>query len=545
MKYFNFKRYKFSTVTKKLNTLRHGFLKIFKLVDFKRYDFKNIFKYIDIKKYHFPKITESFYFKLPNLNQLKKIKFTKNRFLVLHLPVSIIFFSFLYIAIPTLYNYDSSVIEKQICKNQKIECLIRGKINYVFYPTPRLKIRDLIVYDFFDRKKILMSAKEASIKLSFKNLLAMDKHEFKKLKLINYEINFNLKNIKDYKKILTKRISFIPTDFKKGKFIFFDGKEYVGHIKDVNIDLKSKDGFLNAELNGELFNDNLFFSLKNKKNEDKFSTDIILKMSNMKFITKANIFHPTTTKDILSGNILVKNGKNRLTAIFDYKDGTISINKSNIRNVFLDGKLEGKLKFLPFFGFNLDLNLNNINLSKIYTYFLSLDEKDQKDLFNISKKINGKLNLSTNKIYSKSDLLKSFESRIKFNNGNIFIDQFLISLGKLGAADILGTFDNNKKFTSFKFESNIFVDNKKKFLRKFGIYNKTDILSNLFISGSFDLDKQRLTFYEISDNEKLKNDDVNYIEEEFNNLMLEDGYASLFHFSKFKEFIKSISSEIN
>ena len=50
MKYTNFKRYKFSTVTKKLNTLRHGFLKIFKLVDFKRYDFKNIFKYIDIKK---------------------------------------------------------------------------------------------------------------------------------------------------------------------------------------------------------------------------------------------------------------------------------------------------------------------------------------------------------------------------------------------------------------------------------------------------------------------------------------------------------------
>ena len=34
-------------------------------------------------------------------------------------------------------------------------------------------------------------------------------------------------------------------------------------------------------------------------------------------------------------------------------------------------------------------------------------------------------------------------------------------------------------------------------------------------------------------------EDINYIEKEFNDLMLEDGYKSLFHFPKFKEFIKS------
>ena len=50
--------------------------------------------------------------------------------------------------------------------------------------------------------------------------------------------------------------------------------------------------------------------------------------------------------------------------------------------------------------------------------------------------------------------INSFESRLKFYNGNVKIEQFLINLGKLGAADIIGSINNDKKFTSFKFECN-------------------------------------------------------------------------------------------
>ena len=153
--------------------------------------------------------------------------------------------------------------------------------------------------------------------------------------------------------------------------------------------------------------------------------------------------------------------------------------------------------------------------------------------------------MSSDKIYSSYNLVKSFESRIKFNNGDILVEQFLINLGKLGAADILGTINNGEKFTNFKYESNIFVDNQKKFLSKFGIYNKQNIASNLFVSGNFDLQNTRISFYEISSEVKLSNDDVNFIEKEFNDFMLTDGYESLFRFPKFKEFVKSITSEIN
>ena len=45
--------------------------------------------------------------------------------------------------------------------------------------------------------------------------------------------------------------------------------------------------------------------------------------------------------------------------------------------------------------------------------------------------------------------------------------------------------------------------------------------------------------------EKFKDEDVAYIEKEFNDLMLEDSYASLFNFVKLKQFIQLITPETN
>ena len=102
-----------------------------------------------------------------------------------------------------------------------------------------------------------------------------------------------------------------------------------------------------------------------------------------------------------------------------------------------------------------------------------------------------------------------------------------------------------KKFTNLRFESNIFIDSQKKFLSKFGIYNKENLPSNFFVSGNFELENLRASFYEISGDKKLKNDDISFIEQEFNDFMLEDGFKSLFLFPKFKEFIKSVTTDTN
>ena len=525
-------KYIFSGIIKSIKFIINDFLKIYKLIDPRRLDFKKVYKYLDIRRYDFYRIN-------------KKINLTNYKYVPIYFVVFVIFMGFVYVVIPKFYSYDKSKIAKTVCINQNVECLIKGKVYYSFYPTPRIKIKDLIINDLFEKKDTLMTVKNTVIKLSIKNLLVKEKHKFKKIKFNNFEINLNSKNFKEYKNIFIKKINLIPITFAKGQIIFFDGKNYVATINNANLYLKFMQDSIDAKLKGKFLNDDIYVNLNSKVVDSKSFTDIILKMSNINFLTKVNFINSEKDKNIRNGNLLIKKGKNRITAVFDYKDNELVINKSNLRNTFLDGKLEGKITFLPYFNFNLDINLDSINFTKLYNYLLALDAKKQKNLFKINNKINGKFSLSSDKIYSSYNLVKSIESRVKFNNGNILIEQFLINLGKLGASDLLGTINNDKKFTNFRFESNIFIDNQKKFLSKFGIFNKKNLPSNFFVSGNFDLENLRASFYEVSGSEKLSNDDINFIEQEFNDFMLEDGLESLFLFPKFKKFIKSITSETN
>ena len=542
MKYINFKRYKFSTVLKNINAIRYNFSKFFRFIDFKRYNFSKFFRFIDFKRYDFTKVYKYFDFRRYNFFKIKKINLKNYANIYLYFIAGIIFSIILYLAIPIFYSYDRLYVEKKICKNQKIKCLIKGKINYSFFPSPRIKIKDLTIKDFYNKDINLAIIDNAAIKLSLKNLLIKEKQNFKEIELSNFEAQIDLK---EYKKANIKKINFIPVYFKKGKIILLDDNNYVASINDVDLDLKPKNNLIKAILKGNFLNDNLFISIDRKSKDNQPYTNIIAKMSNLNLVTKLNLFDSIKNNGVGSGNISIKKNKNRLNAVFNYKNNEIEILKSNLRNPFLDGKLTGKINFSPYFDYNLDLILNSINFTKLYNSFLALDKENKKKLFNINNKINGKLNFSSEKIYSKYNLVKSFESRLKFYNGNLSIEQFLMSLGKLGAADINGKIIKNKKFSNFKFESNVFVDDQKKFLSKFGIHNKESLPLNLFISGNFDLDNTKMIFYEMSEDKKLSKEDVDFIELEFNDIMLEDGYTYLFNFPKLKDLIKSVTNEKN
>ena len=535
MKYFNIKRYKFSTITRSLSKFTDNILDFLKIINLKKtykyfedkiYQLTKTFKYLDLRKNNI-------------FNAIKKIKIGSNRFLFYHLPFAIIFFGLLYILIPTFFNYEKSVIERMICTGN-VKCIIKGKISYKFFPTPRLKINDLKI-NITPSKTNLFTSNDTFLKLSVKNLLAKEKHKIKKIIINDFESNINLKKLKNYNSIFEKKITSIPIVFKNGKISLYDKKNYLTTITEANITVKLLKDYSAVNLKGNFLNDNIKINFNNEIDDNKAKSEIEVKMKESNFYTKISFLDPK--KNIKNGKFLIKKENNKISGIFDYKDNNITIIKSNIRNRFIDGKLSGNLIFLPYFDFNLDLNLNSINFTKVYNYFLSLDKEEQKEIFKVNKKINGKLNFSTEKIYSKHNLIKSFESRIKFYNGNTKIEQLLINLGKLGAADLLGKIDNNEDSLNFKFESNIFVDNKKKFLSKFGIYNKEKISSNLFIQGSFDLQNIRASFYEIFDEKKFNTEDINFIESEFNDLMLENGFEDLFNFQKFKVFLKSARDE--
>ena len=528
MKYFNFERYKFSRILKNLNLKKLYFSRIYKNISFK-YNFTKIYKPFNVKLYRFPKV-----YKYINLSLFKRI--------TTYLLGIVIFSVLIYLSTPIFFNYNKSNIEDAICKGLKIRCSIEGNINYGFIPSPRLKIENLIIYDLVEKSKHLGEIKNAEIKLSVINLLDKDKLTYQKLILRDAKFNYDLEKINKYKKYFSQDINSIDINLYKGSIEFFDEKKYITTLKDINFKYNFSKKTEELTLNGIFLNDDIYINLKNKKD---LSKKLILKLKNYNLLTKIDFFNSKSKKDIINGNILFKKGKTKFTGIFALKDEQIIIEKSNLRNSFLDGKINGSIKFLPFFNFNLVFDLNNLNFNTLLNLITSLDEDNQKNLFRINKKINGKLNISSAKVFSKYTLVRSFESQIQFVNGNIRIGQLLLSLGKLGAADLNGVINNDKKFSNFKFESNIFIDNMKRFYNKFGVFNKQKNPYNLFTSGNFDLTNLKLQLYEISSGENFKNEEINFIENELNNLLLDNGYESLFNFSELKKFIKIMTVDTN
>ena len=528
MKYFNFKRYKIATILKNINFKRYNFSKIYKYLNLRKYNLSWFYNFFDLKRYSLVKI-------------YKQIVKKKIKIVSIYILGFILLSSIVYLSIPLFYKYDKTYLSKIICGELKLQCVINGKASYNLFPSPRITIKDLIVNDLQNNKNILLKIGKTEIKFLPNQILSKEKINFSKLNLEDVLINLNYENLNLYIKHLSKNILSKKINLRKGKIELFDEKKFVTRIEDINF--KYRPGNKNVStLKGKFLGDDIYLNFKNNKDKTK---DLVIKLKKLNFLTKLSILKPNNSQNKFEGNILIKKEKNRFVANYNFYDNQITILKSNLRNSFLDGKVEGIIKIMPFFDFRINLDLNSLNFNKLNNLIVELSEINQKNLFRINNKINGKLNMSAEKVFSKYTLINSFESQMQFVNGNILIDQMLLSLGKLGAADFTGTIKNDEKFTNLKFESNIFIDNLKRFYNKFGIYNKLQTSSNLFVSGNIDLTKFNLHIYEILNKEKIPEEDLVYIEREFNNIILYDGYQSFFNFLNIKEFVKLITSENN
>ena len=62
------------------------------------------------------------------------------------------------------------------------------------------------------------------------------------------------------------------------------------------------------------------------------------------------------------------------------------------------------------------MDLNTLNFNSLYTSLIKLNDNQKKNLFRVNRRINGSIQISTEKVFSKNTLVNSFESKIKFNN---------------------------------------------------------------------------------------------------------------------------------
>jgi len=527
MKYFNYKTYNFNKFFRKLNFRKYDFSKLIHYIKFKQPNPKKIYKYLIDLQYDFLKIIK-----------LKIYRYYKAS--IIYFIGTTLALILIYLVVPFFYSYNKSNIESLICEDFEFKCYVRGKIYYNFIPTPRLIIQNVQVNSLDDEKEILAKIKRVDIILPLKDLYKKTKKNLNKIQLKEANLFVNYEKIYQYKNLFLKKKKNNVISLKKSYIDFYDGSKYITSINKINGKYKYKRNYEKINLKGNFLGDDLSIDFKSDSNSEK---ELVIKLKELNFLTKINFIITKKEEDLIKGKILVKKDKNKITSIFSLKNNEVIIKQANLRSSFSDGKMLGKIKFKPFFDFDLDIDLKSLNFYTLSKYIISLNEESKKKLFLINRKINGRINLNTDKMFSKKTLINSFESQIQFINGNILINKLLLSMGKLGAADLTGTIKNEKNFANLKFSSNVFIDNSKRFFNKFGIYNKEKKPLDMFISGNLDLTNFKIRFFELSSKEKFTNEDITYIENEFNDLLLIDDYKSLFDFSNFKKFIRLVVAQ--
>ena len=152
------------------------------------------------------------------------------------------------------------------------------------------------------------------------------------------EINLNLEKISEYKKIYYKKLNLKSIRLKKGTINFFEDKKYITNITDIKFNHILSKNSSKTILKGKFLNDKIYFKLKNKKNDKKISANIILKLIDAKLLTKISIFNLPSKTDSISGNILLKKDKNRLSSTFIYKDKQLVFLNPQVSRVNMMGQ---------------------------------------------------------------------------------------------------------------------------------------------------------------------------------------------------------------
>ena len=136
-------------------------------------------------------------------------------------------------------------------------------------------------------------------------------------------------------------------------------------------------------------------------------------------------------------------------------------------------------------------------------------------------------------------LITSNQSELEFRNKDIIIHKLLLDLGKIGASDIQGKVITDQKYTKLYFDQNFYLDNNKIFFNRFNLKNFSDI-NNLNFAGEINLSNFLLKLNSVSFEEELSLEDLNFIEENFNQILFEKQLDSFFNYLNLKYFLELV-----
>ena len=190
--------------------------------------------------------------------------------------------------------------------------------------------------------------------------------------------------------------------------------------------------------------------------------------------------------------------------------------------------------------FDLNLDINQINLRKFLLYYFPEDKNYSFLNSGISKKINGKFKILMKNTNSFIGRINDIEMSLIFENGDMRIENASAILPQGSKINCNILYSDNYKDPFLDFSLNFYSQNSKKFLRKFNIYNFSDNEASLLISGKINLKTNKIKFKNVVANnrEKFDRQDVLNLEKNFNQFVLDQGILGVTDFFRLKKFAK-------
>ena len=450
-------------------------------------------------------------------------------FIGFFLIILLAFFSYFLKPIYFNFNENKDIIQNKINEKFKLTTTIDGNVSYSALPSPTIIIENTRI-NFGKTKSREIKVKKILIRTATNKLNNINQLDFKKLIFDKQNIEINPSNLKHIFNFFTlhKKGQIL---FKSTKVVFEDDQKNKVNFEDINLQDKFKEDKHKIDTKFYFSNNEIKIKFRNTLGAKK---SLKINIPDLNQNLEINFDKESNLKN-LKGNLKLSIFDSILLINFEGKDD-FKIFNSYLRNKFINTKIDGKISFTDPFNFDLNLDVNQINLKKLITLFPIFETGI------ISKKINGVLNINIKNIESLLGKAKGTNMQLYFQNGDLKLKNIKSELpfSSILNSNISLSLNNNKPKIeyNFKFSS----DNAEKFLRKLGIYDYGQKKIILYSEGVIDINNKKIKFIKLLKNQiQIKNkNQIKLFEESFNKNILSKNISDLFDLFKFKKFLKEV-----
>jgi len=473
------------------------------------------------------------YLNKKNINNLKKFANTRN--LTIGAVVIVIIITLSYLIRPIFFDYklNEEVLKKKINNYLKVKSNIRGDVSYHFFPKPKIVIKDLEL-NFIDSKKKAIILNESNFLISISNLESIKDIKIKKIYIKKQRIEIFSNQFREYLEYFQKyKVDNLV--LKNCEIFFIDDQG--NNITLTGFNLKNTYGKDSEKISTTgIFSGNKFkINFLNKQNDEKFLDFSIPGLdSHLKII-----FSKYSNLEKTSGKLNLKIFNNVLLLNFD-GDSVYKISESFFRNKFLSSKLDGTINFRDNFYFDLNSEINQVNLRKLFRYYDTFMKDETTGQFNISKKINGKVIVSLKNADSYIGRLGNTNFILLFENGDLKIKNGLTDINKNAKlkfnVSLVGKGKNQKIAFFINFSSN----EGKVFFNKLNVNSERKDIG-ISATGKINVIGKKIKFDNLFINEeKITGRNLNIVEDSFDQYVIKDGVLGFLDFFKIKKFAKEV-----